>query len=63
MRILRTKTGTEIKYLMYDGWVSYPKEGPLDLSDCILFTEAEAKLNPTLGTYQHWGCYAPIKEL
>lgn len=64
MRILQERTATTIAYLKYDGWAVFPLAGPLDLTNCILFTEREAALNPPTNrqTYQHWGCYAPIKK-
>jgi len=54
------------EYLKYDGWARFKgNTTPLDLNGCILFTNAEAKLNPPKDgeAYQHYGCYPSIKEL
>lgn len=64
MYILQRDQCTTLSYLKYDGWAVFPRKGPLDLSNCILFTKGEAKLNPPQAneTYQHWGCYTPIRR-
>ena len=64
MYVLQERSPISIAYLKYEGWHVFRKDTPLDLTGCILFTQAEVALNPPkIGqTYQHWGCYAPIKE-
>lgn len=65
MYVLKKDCGKGIiAYLKYEGWHIFSKGVPLDLNGCILFTKSETILNPPLGgeEYQHWGCYAPIKE-
>ena len=62
MRIMQRKTSDDISYLKYDGWATFKREGPLDLTGCILFTNGEAALNPPKDneTYQHYGCYPAL---
>ena len=65
MYILQQKAGNAIGYLKYDGWHIHLGGAPLDLNDCILFTEGEVALNPPSSgeAYQHWGCYTPIGRM
>ena len=56
--IKRTEQDT-ISYYKYDGWESFPKEGPIDLSGVVLFTEREANRFdlPSNYEYQWYGSY------
>lgn len=41
MYLVRRTLNDTVSYYKYDGWTEV--EPPLDLSGCVLFTEAEAK--------------------
>ena len=63
MYIIKRTSENTISYYKYDGWESFPKEGPLDLSNCVLFTFDEA-INMVWGnslapneTIQWYGAY------
>ena len=58
MYIIKRTTANSISYYKYDGW-SEPTDGPLDLTDVVLFTEREAKVNvlPPNEEFQWYGSY------
>lgn len=62
MYMLKRDNGDTIDYFKWDGWVAYPRKGPLDLTGCVLFTKGEVELNPPKHNevYQHYGCYQAL---
>jgi len=57
--IKRTNADATLSYYKYDGWEAFPKEGPLDLSGVVLFTEREAEVIelPPNEEFQWYGAY------
>jgi hypothetical protein len=54
MYVIKRTSEDTISYYKYDGWESFPKEGPLDLSNCVLFTYGEASKAAVSGEFK--GC-------
>jgi hypothetical protein len=55
----------KLAYLKRSGWVVFPKDGPLDLTDCVLFTDGETKtfqLNEG-EVFQFYGAYKCIEQI
>ncbi len=65
MYTLQRKHKQDIAYLKYDGWATFTSKGPLDLTNCILFTKGEVALNPPVKgqAYQHYGCFPALGRL
>jgi hypothetical protein len=59
MYCLKRTTDDSISYYKYNGWETFPKSGPLDLTGSILFTEREAQVNelPPNERFQWYGAY------
>ena len=59
MYVIKRTSEDTISYYKYDGWESFPKQGPLDLSGAVLFTEREAKVTelPPNEEFQWHGAY------
>jgi len=59
MYVIKRTSEDTISYYKYDGWESFPKQGPLDLSGVVLFTEREAKVTelPPNEEFQWYGAY------
>ena len=61
MYVIKRTTEDSISYYKYDGWESFPKEGPLDLTGVVLFTERERRAN-TLRPNEEWQWYGAYKR-
>lgn len=61
--VKRTEKDGSISYYKYDGWQTFKKGEPLDLSDVVLFTYSEASKAAVSGefsgccTFQWYGAY------
>jgi len=61
MYVIKRTTADSISYYKYDGWETFPKEGPLDLTGVVLFTERERQMC-TLVSTDEWQWYGAYKR-
>lgn len=61
MYCIKRQNKDTISYYKYDGWETFPKQGPLDLTAVVLFTETERKAN-TLRPNEEWQWHGAYKR-